>query len=473
MLNQEVKMRKYNFRGIAIITAFALLCTGCGKKEAELVTGYGGSTTASEKADSEAGASEKETSGDSSTQEKDTSGPERTGELPATQLSGDPIWEGNFSADGIPVEISIDQLMRDMDIVHVYKMNRISAEDVREDELVKTIFGDSAKEVKRNISAANGDALRLVWDAGGFLTSMAGTYDFDYTENSETSSWEDSGNYYWHTYQGTYMGVDYQLGIGYNEEGAEEMLSLYPVNPGDVIGVPSCNHVEEVWFSVDTPNSYYWNGVFLKEAMKDRPNRTQSTEEQLCEMVMKFGKDVLSVDISREDICSMTGQNVGSPQTNELFFYSDADENDQELSGAVLDGYSVTWDMFHGGDYAGMMGNYARMGVTDKGVMGGTFVISYNVIEELTGNAEVLKFDAVMESLSEYIRKDFDKSRVNGQKIKIHVATLVYYPVENKDNLMESTLVPAWSFNVVSNGIIAEIYINALDGSALSTLYLN
>ena len=461
-------MRRYRFSDIAIVTAVALLCVGCGKKQAELVTGYGGSTAASE-----AGTSESETAEDSTTQEKDTSGDERTGELPEAQLSGNPIWASSFSADGIPVEISIDQLVRDTDTLHVYRMNRITPQKVGEDELVKTIFGNTAKEVRRNISGANGDALRLVWDAGGFLSTVTRTYDFTYSEDSETSSWEDGSNYFWHTYEGTYMGVEYQLGIGYNEDEAEKMISLYPINPGDAIGVPSCDHVEEVWFSVDTPNSYFWNGVYLKDAMKDRPNRTQSTEDQLCEMLVKFGKDVLSVNMSREDVHSMTGQEVGSPQTNELFFYSAADESDQELSGAVLDGYTVTWDMFHGGNYEGMWGNYARVGVTDQGVMGGTFVISYDMIEELTGNAEVLKFDAVMESLSEYIRRDFEKSHINGQRLKINWATLTYYPVENTENLNECTLVPAWNFKVASNGVIAEIFLNALDGSHLKTLYLN
>jgi len=455
-------------KGLAAVTILALLCSACGKQEAEKITGYGeAGTTAVEAAASEGNDPEQ------GTPEPDVTESGPTGDLPPMQFSGDPIWEGNTSLDGIPVEISINQLVRDTDILHVFRLTTITEDRVREKETVKNIFGDTAKEVKRTLSLSGGDALRLIWDAGGYISQNAGEYSFDYSEKSTAESWVDNSEYYWHTYEGMYLDTEYQLGIGYNKESCEKMLSLYPKNPGDAIGVPSCDRADIVWFSADGPNSTYWNGVYLKEAMKDRPNRTRSTEEELCRKVMEFSKEMLYVDVSREDLRSMTGSEVGSPQTNELFFYASKDEDNKEFPGAVLDGYVVSWDMFHSGEYMGVYGNSGNFGVTDKGVVAGTMVASYEVTEELTDNAEVLKFDAVMESLSKYITENFDKSRVNGQKLQIHMATLIYYPVTKNEDPTESTLVPAWDFKVTSNGVIAEIIMNALDGSYLSTLYLN
>ena len=75
--------------------------------------------------------------------------------------------------------------------------------------------------------------------------------------------------------------------------------------------------------------------------------------------------------------------------------------------------------------------------------------------------------------LPKEITEKFEKSHINGQKLKINMATLIYYPVPNDEDPTECTLVPAWDFKVSSNGVIGEIILNALDGSHLSILYLD
>ena len=457
---------KKKIRGFAVIMGLSLFCSACGKKEPEKITSYGMSGSTTNDAVSE------EAEGDtSSKKEGDTSSGKEMGPLPERQLGGNPVWESSFMVDTVPVEISINQVIRDTDTLHVFKMVNISEDLVREAETVKNIFGDTAKEVKRPISGAGGDALRLVWDAGQFILSHEGSSQFNFSEESETDSWKDSNGFFWHTYEGKYMNTDYQLGIGY--DGEEKFISLYPKNPGELIGVPACDHIEEVWFSDDLANSYYWNGVYLNKVMEGRPNRTQSTEDSLCEATLQFAKDVLGFNMSRDDLRCVTGQELGSPRTNEIFYYSKEDEENPELPNAVREGYVFSWDMFHAGDLGGLWGNAGRIGVTDKGVVGGTFLIDYEVMEELTGNAEVLKFDAVMESLSDVIRKNLDVKKINGQKLKISQAMLIYYPVTNEENPRESTLVPAWDFKMESNGQIGEIVLNAVDGSMLTILYMN
>lgn len=89
-----------------------------------------------------------------------------------------------------------------------------------------------------------------------------------------------------------------------------------------------------------------------------------------------------------------------------------------------------------------------------------------NEAEKITGYGETTASSATAAS------EEFNKNKVNGQKIKIDTASLMYYPVHSEENPTESTLVPAWSFNVVSNGVIGEIIMNALDGSLLSIIYL-
>ena len=157
---------KKKIRGFAVIMGLALFCSACGKKEPEKITSYGMSGSTTNDAVSE------EAEGDtSSKKEGDTSSRKEMGPLPERQLGGNPVWESSFMVDTVPVEISINQVIRDTDTLHVFKMVNISEDLVREAETVKNIFGDTAKEVKRPISGAGGDALRLVWDAGQFILS--------------------------------------------------------------------------------------------------------------------------------------------------------------------------------------------------------------------------------------------------------------------------------------------------------------
>ena len=181
--------------------------------------------------------------------------------------------------------------------------------------------------------------------------------------------------------------------------------------------------------------------------------------------------------MSTDDMKITIGKESGDPYKKELLFYSDDAVKSGTMEGAVLDGYEVQYNMCHAvtgeEDYSWMIGNSGFLWVTDKGVIGGSVNINYEVVEKLADQVQVLKFENLMECFEEVVKTDFDVSKVNGQKLTFSSATLMYYPVWSEEDAHEFTLVPCWCFEGYSNGRVATVLINAVDGSKIVILYTN
>ncbi len=473
-------MRKKPYRRIlAVLLGLSLLCTACGETKSDTIDDYGtpvtsSGTSAGSSPESSSGSTEAGTGTEQSGQATESSG-KKTGWIPEAQVGGKPVWEDTFSIGSIPVEVGITDVARDVDTFHSYRMKSISEDQTHEAEIVKNLFGDTGKEVRRDLSAAAGDSHNIIGICVSVYMNFHPQESIKYNEEGPVSSWEDGEEYFYHTYEGSYKNVPYQLLFTYSREGGEKMISFYPKNPGDLIGSTKCPDVTALPNHIEGINTEIWNRINVWETMQDRPNRTESSEEALIDSVTTFAADQLKMPLAKEDMKITIGQDTGDPVRRELLFYSEDAINAGNMDDAVLDGYEVQYDMMHGAtsdnSYSWFLGNIGSFWVTDQGVVGATIKCSGEIVEELATQVQLLSFDNVMESFRESVKASYDPTRVNGQKLTFNKAQLMYQPVTSETDDTEYTLVPAWVFPAYSNGQVGLVAINAIDGSLVCIQY--
>ena len=463
-------MRKRKFVTLAL--GLALCLSACGSQP-ETVTDYGGTSTQKtvvERSSDIAGEGETESGAPEGTEDTEgtTSAGTSQGKLPAlppVQLDGEPIWESTFALDKKPVNISIKSLLRDTDKPHSYQLKTLTDDPEYEKETVKRLFGDSAKELHGEISEANGDVPEVV--------DMCMAYSgMDLNQKRETdavSAWVDEKDYTYHTYEGYFNDVECQMVIvlagGYMRQ-----IIMGPKNPGDAIGAPECKEYYSIQNHLNGENYEIWGKAIVLNVMSDRPNRTVSSDEELLTKVKTFAKDMLQVDIDPEDLKLTKGEETGNATKQEIVFLTEDSESSATLEGAIRDGYFVEYDMGHAGSGYSMCNN-GMIAVTDKGVMGFSMTLGFEIESVLADNVELLPFDKVMDAFQRGLQENFDTSKINGSKLDINTVDFLYYPAYSDEKPNEATLVPAWRFHATSNGEIGEVYINAIDGSWIMALY--
>ena len=450
---------------IAAALCLALCLTACGK-EAETVTDYGGEDTRKTTAGSTSGENGSEENATSSDSTEGSSG-SKVAALPAPQVDGEPIYEESFDLNGKPVEISIKTLERDADHFHSCQMKEVKTDSEYEKNLVQRVFGDTAKEVKRDLSLEEGDSELIMDTIKSGMFSISG--DTSIWNKTTVPGWDDEAAYPYHTYEGIYRDIDYQLLITVAGDYGRR-ISLYPKHPGDVIGVPECDTLYVTQNYLSGENYEMLDRAVIMKAMSDRPNRTKAGEETMISAVEDFMKEILQVEVNRDDLKLTMGEQVGNPYKRELLFYPKEEESSKTLDGAVLEGYEVMYDMSHTGLEFSLT-NAGAFGVTDKGVVGFTVDILYEVEQVLSEDVQLLAFDKIMDSFRQGMKENFDMQYVNGSRITVESTKLVYYPSDSLDKPGECTLVPVWRFVISSNGAIGQAYINAIDGSWVTALY--
>ena len=445
----------------------ALLLTACGS-QTEQVTDYGGKKTA---ASEEGGQSETGTSGEGNegtTSEASASDPGYAA-LPTPQQDGKPIFEDTFQLKNkYPVEISIQTLRRDQDHYHSSQLKLAEMNPEQEKTVVQNIFGDTAKELHRDLSVEQGDSELLIEECNMF----SGSNEINASgQPIVIPGWMDDEDASYHTYEGIYNNAEYQLVIGtYNKYGRG--FILHPKNPGDAIGEAACDRLYQMDYHLNGDNYEMLNKKLVFQEMSDRPNRTVGSDEAIMSEAQKFAKDKLLMDVDKGDLKLTMGDDVGDPVKTELLFIPQADEKLNTLDGAVRDGYVVSYDMGHA-DHDFSTLNEGIFHVTDQGVIGCIVVQYYETEELLADDVQLLPFDKLMDAFERGLKENLSTEKINGSKLTITSTRLVYYPVYTEEKPDEFTLVPAWSFPLESNGTIGLAYVNAIDGSWLTAYYRN
>ena len=463
-------MKKFNRRVLVAAMSFAFLLSGCGESKVEEISDYGTTATAS-----------RETTGNTTETGLATEAVtgEMTSVIPEEQIGGESLWQSNFTLGGKPVEVNITNLRKGPNMLRAQKLKDFSDPDAvkaSEEAIVKNLFGSTAKEVKREISAANGDSSEVCNYCRSILISYpensSGWNKSEWGDDVTIPGWVDDDSFYYHVYEGTYMNAECQFLFGYSTYGCFENLVLFPKNPGDIVGAPECNQAFQIDVRLDGI-PYYLNGKNLDTEL---PNRTESGMEALKEKTQEFLEKMLSIGVNPEDISYARDSGQGYKVQYEMVYYPEKEgEKDlsKDLTGYVRDGYLMDYSLC-GQSYSFSVNgdNRGYFAVTDNGVIGFMLDICFEPGEELAEQVQILKFEDLMSVFESTVKNEFDASKIKGQTLSFDTAELVLFPMQSEENTHEYTLIPAWVFIGESNGEVGEVILNAIDGSKILIFYM-
>ena len=476
MLNRKAYkwIRKWIALSLCIGLVLSMTLCGCGKN-AETVTDYGKSS-ALEKDDSSS------TAGELTTEVRADSG-----FIPPAQMQGDPVWEKTIAVDDIPVEISINTLLWDEEPLHAYEAMQITEADVHEEQILRNLFGDTAK--KMNCKLDESDELHSkIKDIIVEIYVYVHPENLSTTDNGSTvtetekiSSWFDEDKIFCHCYEGEHEGIKYQLMLCYQRLDNLLYLAFYPANPGDAIHEPK--YVQAT--VVDETGGLMISGRTEYDVVKSKQNRTQMSERDLKRMANAFMKDQFGITLREENYSFVMDQFFNDGKRELLFLPWNYDEKQNGLSesdykDAILDGYEMEYrgshlDFFlYHIDELCQKENYGKFQITDNGVFGCTLKIAYRYGKELSDETNLLGFNSMMNAFVEQLPEKLETESLKGYSLTCNEAMLGYYPVFKDEESTACAMIPAWRLRLNGKNpqsgkeVLITVFMNAIDGTMIS-----
>ena len=456
---------------VAVVLVGMFLLAGCGKRDVT-VDDYG--------------------SGNNGSAKEGSSGEAKS----LTEMLGGKVVDSDqsFTIGTKSARLDVRYTVRETDELYSYNVKRIQKDDIREDDIVQNLFGDTGKKVsdtRDKMNMEQGDSYLLVY------ANMYAVYqndpDVDMSE-LECDSWVDKDNYYLHNYEGTYNGIDYELLIGYSNEYREMYLSFYPKDLCDISGDADKNY-----FEVTNPDGMYYNYINsapknynIPEVMADRPNKCTLSDDDLMTKVNEMLSKKIFVSYPETSIsfyANMSGGVVDESQELTkcecLFFNMDNPVLDDTFSGGLRDGYGCSLmykfcnqNILAKGEMADGLYFYndkkQTMFVNNDGVFAFDMVVNYSFGEIANENLQLLSFD---EAMNAFVKEAQDAIPAESTKAMTGDLTfrnidLYYYAVPTGEGADECEFVPVWVVQADSDrGPIARIIINAVDGSLVEAYY--
>jgi len=480
---------------ICLFLCSLISLSGCGN-QVEDVTKYGEqnmqTSVSSEQQESEASTEEIHSNISEGIEIKDA----RTGQKLSDWLGGKELtWEHTFTVDKYPADSNLvfhiaetreemDTLMEtgaggastwDTDELPAWQAKGISTDEIKEAEIVQNLLGDSAKEIRGTVGLGTGDAENVI----GACRDFVGRYenpdpndDSFYREydnpDFQWKAWSDGEDYFWHTYEGKYLGMDYQLMIGYLGEYHQKVISFFPKNPGDLVGAPELSMAmekESDEVQVDTGD----NQMELKSLtdLGAKEKEVSKNQEALRKEAESFVKDKLYVNV----------HDIQVDDTRLLFYNESLYEHPEDFSGTVIGGRcaEINWRFGKQGVYTdeNTIANTGQIWLTDEGVVGIRAYIGWDFEKCLSEQIEILPYETAMGMVESEISEQLDLSKVTGSTLSLTYPRFMYYPVSSPENPMVCTFIPVWVVGIISgpNYYMGEALINAIDGKLVDIKY--
>ena len=404
----------------------------------------------------------------------------------------------SIDAKGYNVNINLHYDVPDVQSVPTYRITPITSESIREDDIVKNIFGDSASPIvpdkRKYISEAFEDSVPLIQAAINIQYHNGKEYNWG---NTSCPAWTDDDGYFLHTYEGQYMGKDYELVISYSDKYREMGVILFPKKISDIIGETECDNFS---YTGNDGILYVYNrgevkSYDIREMMKDKPNESTRPAEELTDEIYKTMQDDLYIGLPEGGVSlsdniyyehyDVADEDRAEDDRCELVFFNEMMLEGNDLQDAVRHGYAAPVMLNIGKinfipsvDTLDPDADDLKVGaafVDDNGVIGLEFVTSYSFNEQLSDNVILINFDNAMSALKEGISKNVDVARAlegsSNSNLTFNHIELMYYPLESPDKT-ECTYVPAWVVDAGSGNMIdARVVINAVDGTYITTIY--
>ena len=494
-MNHHLFKKNKNTRIAAVILAAGLCLSGCGKKEKDYEVDYYAGDTSAEAVTTDNTASDNDPASEASLSLDDMVLMEGSGTLEEQAGGKDLIFQDGITVQGKNIDFNLKYTVpEEVDRIPTYKMSVIDEDDVKEDEIVKSFFGDSATP----LNGVNEIELKYPDDEDNMVfqtlqvlvdINLSGTTSFINLNNF--SSWIDEDTFFAHVYEGKYNDIDYQLLIGYSRTYKQIYVSFYPKVIGEVVGDKNIDIITAT--GPDGMLYTTYKGKMLNfdipSLMADRPNRSTLSDDQLLTNTINELHNTFNLDLPEDAISLyenvyfsyvMSAESTENPNKCELLFLNDAAINSATLEGAVRNGYVVpiTGQINHINvlyktrvlNYLGADSQGGIFMVDDNGIIAIELIENYNFDEMLADNASILSFDKAMEALKTNIEKDSDL--ISGSNVTFENVLFMYYPVESPDNHDEYTLVPVWVVaDKVQDLISNVVVVNAIDGSIIEVFH--
>ena len=490
---------KWNKKLIAMTICVGAFLSGCGKS-ADTVTDYGGQDSTAN-VSSEHLSSEVLTEGTEQEERNDTTEETeikdaRTGQKLSDWLGGKELSrENTFSIGKYPANSSLffwiaeneeemESFMEsgkggsatlDTDELPAWRVSSVTQEGIHESEIVHNLLGDNATEIRGTVSLGAGDAELVVGACRDFIGRYENSNqdddpfyrDYD-NPNHQWKAWEDGEDYFWHTYEGTYLDMDYQLMIGYLGEYHQKVISFFPKNAGDLVGAPECNLARDQvsgQVQVETgEGKWEWKtfedlGATIKDVSKN-PETLQKEAES-------FVKENLYVNV----------HDIQVDDTRLLFYNKALEEDPLDYSKTVIGGKCATINWQFGKQDVftdeNTIANSGQIWLTDAGVVGIRAYIGWDFEKCLSDQIEILTFEKAMGMAESEIAEKLDLNKVTGSTLSLTYLRFMYYPVCSPENPEACTFIPAWVIGILSgpNYYMGEAIVNAIDGSLIDIQY--
>ena len=502
--NRKKTTEKTRKAVIAAILCMGLALTSCGSGKPEKISEYGGegvsTTQVGTGTATEAPAGTEDGNTAQTKDPVDQSSAIESAEAKSNQplrekLGGEQVtYKEAFSIGDIPVSMDIGCAVPDISVLPSYRVTSASAKLLSEEEIVKKLFGDSAAEVKRSLSIAKGDSEWVLSDCQNvFYEIYPDSYDPSAWEKGtpDCSAWEDGTENFYHTYEGTYNGTEYQLMIGRN--GEDQIISFYPKNPGTLIGRPELTRVEKDLGGIihySDPLDRTKDFELSLDQLSDPENQVKAEESTLTASAIDFLREKMGVILPEGNIVigrtyyspdvtssSLTADSADTGHLNNLIFANPEDLGKGSLGQAVMNGYAANiaytlFDLSLASPFETFQGNNGVFWLTDAGVVGMTLHLTYNFEEKLSENVPILSFENAMASFRNGVEESLDMSKVTGSSVTVDYAELAYYAIPSPDKKGEATYVPVWVIPLRSgNYEFGSALVNAMDGSMVDIFY--
>lgn len=484
MKKKSFKVKIRNCATIILISS--LILSGCGNKGQSFDVDYYGGSEGSETSDA---------TGDEVTENEygeNHEGISEGGNL-AERLGGKEVtFKDTINVNGAVINFDLKYKPDEtVDRIPTFKGHPIGKSDVKEDEIVKNLFGDTAVALsdsnERKLDQNAGDSINLINALGNLLYHF--NNDSEYINYSSVSSWYDKNEYYIHCYEGEYNGKDYQFAIGFCESYGEMAIGLFPKNPGQLIDDPSYNFMfygstdDVVQVQTEDGKTEF---IHMTDIIGSGENECQKSEDELIQMADDTLKNKMNIHLPEGALSfeaspyvTASGAHIATGDNIRLeVFYMD---DTGDYSKMKRNGYTMMMesavngiqlmrgldniDLVYDGDFS-----YGLVMVNDSGIIGLELPISYNVDGTITEDSTLLSFDSAMEAMETAIEKECDLK--GNTKCTFDYVELNYFPVKSPDDPNEYTFVPAWvAYGSYHGPIMGRVVINAIDGSLMQCIF--
>ena len=489
---KRIRKNKTSGRILAVSLGIMFLFTGCGN-DPETISDYGTESKESTSVNSAEG-TEAASQGATEQGTGKTDLPEpRNGRNLSEQLGGSSFtYSSDFMIGNYNAKIDLSYIVEESETLPSWYMRKITEDRVYEKEVVSALLGDTAKEVRRELSYAQGDSGEVI----GVARDVYYMYSSDEESRGTFPGWADEEQYYIHTYEGEYLEMDYEVCIAYRKNIKSKVIGFGPKNWGDISGDPALKYIMEVEDGkVLVKDGEDWRDAPVSEILKDPENHTTASIENLEEMGSKFLKDTLRIENPPEGFHiknsapDYENYDPSKPVTYvesimQLMFTASEDGISlDQFYDSMLNGYvgGMTavpghWSIYVDSEGDGISkNNLGALYLTDKGPVAGYLYIFWEYGETLSEQVAILPFNSVMEALQANVTVtgEIDTSRVTGGPLKFDSVIMEYYPVESPDKKNEATFIPVWVYEIVMNNncYLGNVVQNAIDGSIIHVCY--